>query len=173
MAKVKRRKPDLRRIRTSKTYILPEIAKTLDRDIATIRSWVRNGLPLLSDQTPVLVAGYDLKDWLQQTWSLKKRKCQPDELFCFKCRKPSKVKNCTVRFVQRNNKTVSVKGQCAVCNTRMNQTRSLAKLAELQVLFNTPTPQMPSLAEYSNASVNQPFSTQLEKGREESEFLED
>ncbi len=160
MATAKRRKPDLRRIRTSKTYTLRKIATTLDRDIATIRSWVKNGLPLLSDQTPALVLGIELKAWLQQAWSLKKSKCQPDELFCFKCRKPRKTKAGSVHIARRNEKIVSVKGRCAVCNTRMNQARSLSNLAELQLLFDAPTPQMPSLSEHSNASDRHTFRQQ-------------
>jgi len=152
MATAKKRKPDLRRIRTSKTYNLPEIAELMDRDIATIRAWVKNGLPLLSVQKPVLVSGKALKDWLQQVWASKKRTCQADELFCFKCRKPRKAMPGSVRIVRRNEKTVSVKGRCAVCNTRMNQTRSLSKLPELQVTFDAPKPQMPSISGHGNAS---------------------
>ncbi len=152
MARVKKRKPDLRRIRPSKTYTLPAIAKALDRDIATVRSWVREGLPLLSDQNPVLVFGSDLKDWLQFKQKARKRKCQLGELFCFKCKQPRKPLPGSVVIIPRNEKTVSIKGQCSVCGTKMNQVGSMSKMVELENRFRTFTPQMQNLTGYSNPS---------------------
>jgi len=145
VAKGRKRKPDLRRIRTSKTYALPDVAKTLDRNVATIRSWVRQGLPLLSEQKPVLVLGLDLKGWLLARWKTKRQKCQSGELFCFKCREPRKPKLESVEIIVRNEKTVSIKGRCEACDTRMNQAGSLAKLGKINTQFCAQTPRMPSL----------------------------
>ena len=153
MAKGKKRKPDLRRIRPSKVYTLPEIAKTMDRKSATIRSWVRKGLPLVSEQKPVLVLGASLKEWLQETWKAKTRKCQPGEMFCFKCRRPGKPKPGSVKLTARNEKTVSIKGRCAVCDTRMYQAGSLAAVEEIKKRFSPLTPQMQHLTGCSNTSV--------------------
>ena len=160
MPKGKKRKPDLRKIRTSKTYTLPEIAKALDRNIATVRSWVRIGLPLLSKQKPVLVQGFELKNWLQKTWHSKSQKCKPSELFCFKCRVPKQPKLGSIEIIPRNEKTVTIKGRCAACNTQMNQVGSMAKLAELEVLFNTQKPQMQRLSGYNNPSDRHTFRDQ-------------
>lgn len=163
MAKGKRRKPDLRRIRTSKTYTLPEIAKTLDRNIATIRSWVRQDLPLLSKQKPLLVLGSDLKRWPAATWKAKARKCQSDELFCFKCRVPRKPKLASVEILPRNEKTVAIKGRCEVCGTRMNQTGSAAKIDEIKNRFGALTLQTQRLTGSGNTSDKHSFSSLAEK----------
>ena len=158
MAKGKKRKPDLRRIRTSKTYTLIEIAKTLDRHIATVRVWVRNGLPLLSDQLPILVLGSELKNWLQKTRSAKACICQPDEMYCFKCREPRKPKPETVTIIPRNEKTVSIKGQCEICDTRMNRAGSFTKLDQINDCFRSLTPHKQHLSVCNNPSVNHPKS---------------
>lgn len=145
MRKVKKRKPDLRRIRTSKIYKVPEIARDLDRNVATVRSWLRDGLPTLDGQTPPLVFGSDLKDWLKAKWAARKQKCKPDELYCFKCQKPRKPGPGTVQIVPRNEKTLSIKGECSECGTRLNRVGSMAEKAEIEEIFRALAPAMQHL----------------------------
>ena len=121
MSKAKKRRPDFRRIRPSKTYTLPEIASSLDRSIATVRGWIRDGLPTLDDDAPPLVIGADLKSWLQTKWSARKHKCSPGELYCCACRRPRKTRPGSVAVVSRNAKTSSITARCEGCGTRMTQ----------------------------------------------------
>ncbi len=137
MRKTKKRKPDFRRIRPSKTYSLPEIAVALDRNIATVRRWVRDGLPTLDRQRPLLVLGSELKAWLKAKWSARKQACQSGEIFCFKCRKPRKPRPGSVCIIPNNEKTVSIKAECDVCGTRMTQVGSRARVAEIEETFRT------------------------------------
>jgi hypothetical protein len=169
MSRPPRRKPDLRRIRTTKTYKVPEIAKTLDRNVATVRSWVRDDLPTLDGQTPTLVLGSELKAWLKAKWSARKQQCKPDELFCFKCRKPSRPRPGSAQIVPRNEKTVTIKGRCATCDTRMNQAGSRAKLLEIEENFRAFTPVMQHLTGCSNTSTRRTAEAGLERGRQQME----
>ncbi len=153
MAKVKKRKPDMRRIRPSKAYLLPEIAASLNRSNATVRRWFRDGLPALDGRRPPLVLGSDLKAWLKAKWSARKQKCQPDELFCCKCRKPRKPGPGSVRIVPNNEKTVSVKAECGMCGTRMTKIGSRAKTAEIEEIFRALTPQVQRLDRCRGASA--------------------
>ncbi len=132
MPKPRKRRPDFRIIRPTKTYSLPEIARSLGRNRATVRSWVRNGLPTLNGQKPFLVLGFDLKAWLKAKWAAKKHKCLPGELFCFRCQRPRMPKPDSVQIISRNEKTVTIKGRCIECNRRMNQVRSRAKSIEFE-----------------------------------------
>ena len=152
MVRTRKRNPDLRQIRISKTYSLPEIAILLGIHVATVRSWVRQGLPILGDQRPVLVFGHDLKTWLQARRVAKRQKCKPGELFCFKCRQPRRPEPASVQITPRNEKTVSIKGRCGLCGTRMYQAGSRARIADIKEQFGVPTPHMPHLEEYGNAS---------------------
>lgn len=153
MRKTKKRKPDFRCIRPSKTYSLLEIAKELDRDIATVRRWVHDGLPTLDDQRPPLVLGSELKAWLKAKWFARKQKCNPDELFCFKCRKPRKPGPGTLYIIPRNEKTLSITAQCSVCDTRMNKVGSQAKISEIEETFHALIHQVQHLAGYRNDSL--------------------
>ena len=153
MRKTKKRKPDFRRIRPSKAYLLPEIAASLDRSDATVRRWFRDGLPALDGRRPPLVLGSDLKAWLKAKWSARKQKCKPDELFCCKCRKPREPRPGSVRIVPNNEKTVSVKAECGMCGTRMTKIGSRAKIAEIEGIFRALTPQEQRLDRCRGASV--------------------
>jgi hypothetical protein len=151
--KSKKRKPDFRRIRPSKTYSLPEIANALNRNCATVRGWRRDGLPTLDGQSPPLVLGSELKAWLQAKWSARKQTCQADELFCFRCQKPKKPKPGSVRLVPNNEKTVTIKAECSFCGTQMNKAGSRAKVSEIEETFRTLMPQVQRLERCDNASV--------------------
>jgi hypothetical protein len=154
MRKSKKRRPDFRRIRPSKTYSLPEIAETLDRDIATVRRWVREGLPTLDWQRPLLVLSSELKAWLNAKWSARKQPCQADELFCFKCQKPRKPKSGSIRIIPNNEKTVSIKAKCDVCNTQMTKVGSRAKIAEIEEIFRALSLLMQRLTGSGNPCAN-------------------
>jgi hypothetical protein len=131
----KKRKPDLRLIRTSHTYTVPEIAKTLDRTVATVRGWIRDGLPILERGHPLLVLGSDLKTWLSDRWASRKRPCVRDEFYCFSCQEPRRAAVGSVEIVPRNEKTVTVMGMCAVCGTPVKRFGSRTGLAELEDTF--------------------------------------
>lgn len=145
MTKAKKRKPDLRRIRPTKTYTLPEIAEGLDRNIATVRRWLGAGLPALDERKPTLVAGDALRDWLKKEWSRRKRKCEPCELYCFKCRSPRLPKRGTVLIQDRNEKTVAISALCSECGSKMNQAGSLSRKVEIEARFQMLSPKMQHL----------------------------
>ena len=151
MRKRQKRKPDFRRIRPSKTYALPEIAEALDRNGATVRRWLRDGLPTLDGRKPPLVLGSVLKSWLRARWSARKQKCEPDELFCFRCRKPRKPTPGSVSIVPRNEKTVSIMAECSACGTRMNKAGSRVLMAEIEEIFRPLLAQMQRLERCGDA----------------------
>jgi len=153
MRKTKKRKPDLRRIRITKTYKVSEIASDLDRHVATVQGWIRDGMPTLDGRTPPLVLGSDLKTWLKAKWLARKQHCKPDELFCLKCQRPRKPRRGAVQLVPRNEKTLSIKGQCNKCGTRMNKVGSMAKRAEIEKAFRALTPGIHHLTGCSNPST--------------------
>jgi len=118
--------------------------------ISAVVARIRDGLPTLDGQKPILVLGSELKAWLQAKWAAKKQKCPPGELPCFKCQCPRIPKSGSAKIIPCKEKTVTIKALCSICNTRMNQTGSLAKLAELERLFRTLMPQMQHLTGSSN-----------------------
>jgi len=154
MSKVKKRKPDFRKIRPTKTYSVPEVAETLDRIPSTIHGWIRNGLPTLDTRKPPLINGSDLMAWLQAKWKARKHPCGIDQLYCCKCRQPRMPVNGSASIALRNDKTIWVKGRCSACGTPMRQVRSKAQTAELEKIFRKITPQLQHLDGCADAGVN-------------------
>lgn len=133
------RKPDLRCIRASVCYTAPEVADLLGVAVGTVRSWMRNGLPCLTDSRPFLIPGDELKTWLKDRRARRRQTCQPDEIFCFGCRAPRNPQPGTVTIVLRNAKTTIIKGRCPDCGSIMNRGGSVSRLEDSKRAFGVRT----------------------------------
>jgi hypothetical protein len=153
MRKTKRGQ-DLRNIRQSQCYTIQECSRVLAVGLATVRFWIRQGLPTLSDGKPILIPGDTLKSWLKGRRAARKQICQPNELYCCRCRGPRKAKIDSVVITPRNAKTVAIRALCGTCDATMNKGGSLARLPEIQAAFGLNTPAQVSLAECENPAVN-------------------
>lgn len=131
MAKGGSRKPNLSRIRTSRSYEVKVIAKTLDRSVYTVRAWIKQGLPVLPDTSPRLIDGQELKEWLAAKWQSRKKPCGIGELFCCRCCQPRAPKPTTVKTETAAATTTFVMGNCEACGTHMQQVRKTEKLPEI------------------------------------------
>lgn len=154
MAKGKKRKPDLRKIRITKIYTVDQIATALDRNVGTVRVWIRDGLPVLDGRKPALIEGAALKSWLKIRWESKKQKCSPGEFYCCKCRKPRAPRRSSVSIHPKNIKTLNIKALCGLCGTRMNKGAAFADLGQLQEQFQLLAQQEQHLSEYDDPCVN-------------------
>lgn len=132
MAKWKKRKPDMRRIRPSATYTATQLAKAADRRIETIRRWHREGMPALTDTNPLLFDGAEVKVWLHDKWEKKKRPCAANEAYCGRCREPRRFAHGTTQRKRNTGKTFMLHGRCHVCGAGMCKVQSaeLAKIVE-------------------------------------------
>ena len=145
MAKGKR-KPDLRRIRAIVCYTAPEVAELLGVAVGTVRSWMKHGLPCLTDCRPFLIPGDELKTWLMVRRARRRQTCKPDEVFCFGCRAPRHPQPGTVTIELRNEKTTIIKGRCPVCCTTMNRGGSVARVDDSKRAFGVRTIRQAHLA---------------------------
>lgn len=122
------RSPDLRRIRPTTTYSVPEIAALFGIHRNSVFRWIKNGLQPLDDGTPMLVHGSELKRYLKQRDRKRKQTCSPDEMPCFRCRAPRKPVQGSVAIARRTGKTIALTAICAACGGRMFRAGSAAKL---------------------------------------------
>ena len=154
MRKVKG-KPDPRRIRLNKCYSVQEAAILLGVSVGTIRAWIRQGLPILQNIRPILIPGDGLKAWLKARAKARKCRCQPDELYCCRCRGPQKAKPGSVEIIPRNGKTVAIRALCNACGTKMNKAGSLAKVPEIETAFGLNTHRQENLEVCESPAVIQ------------------
>lgn len=157
MKRAKKRKPDFRRIRPTKTYSPQEIATSLDRAVATVHKWIRDGLPVLEGGGQKLILGSELKIWLMEKWDSKRQKNKTNEMRCFKCQKPSVPEIGSVQILPRNEKTVNIKAKCGLCGTEMHKIGSCAKIAEIRKTYRPFLHHTQRLVGYSNPSDKHTF----------------
>ena len=157
MAKGNKRKPDLRKIRTTKVYRPCEIASDLSRNVQTINGWIKDGLPILSPTGPVLIEGTVLKGWLKDRSDSKKHKCLPNEFFCMKCKQPRTPSFGSISFHAQNAKTLRVKALCARCGTCLNKVVASADLAQVQAVYQQIHRDKPHLEGCADPSLNSQY----------------
>lgn len=145
MARKTKRKPDMRRIRPTKTYTLQEIAKALDRSVGTVHTWVRKGLPTLDHARPTLVDGKELKEWLKARWAARKSTCKAHELYCVSCRAPRTPCIGSVFLLPKNAKLLLITGDCSQCGCAMNKGGAQARALEIEVCFRPFMGELPHL----------------------------
>lgn len=139
------RKPDIRRVRVSRSYSVDEIADLLTAHPNTVRRWLRNGLAALDGQYPTLIHGSELRRFLKERDTKRKQPCGADELPCFRCRAPRKPVNGSVSIAKQNLATVTLRGTCSTCGGGMWRAGSAAKVTEYALTFGFPATETPSI----------------------------
>jgi hypothetical protein len=113
------RAPDLRRIRVTTTYSVPEIAALFSVHRNTVFRWIKYGMTPLDDSRPVLVHGSEIHRYLKQRRLRRKSTCAHNEMLCFRCRAPRRALADTVVISQQSAQTVTFKGVCSTCGCTM------------------------------------------------------
>jgi hypothetical protein len=130
---VKRRQhPNPRLVKINRNYTVEEIAKLFGIHKNTVRMWFKEGLPVIDDCRPALVLGKGLYEFLQTKRSKNKAKCQPGELYCFRCRKPRRPAHDMVDYHGVTDAIGNLVGICPVCETLMNQRIGKARLQTIK-----------------------------------------
>lgn len=166
MAKGKKYKPDLRKIRTSHVYTVHELAKTFGFKTRTIFKWIKRGCPILEGSNPPLIDGAKLKVWLTEFWKARKYPCGLGELFCCKCHKAQLPAPDSLKLKLDTDTKIKITANCLDCGTLQSRCASLGNLDQIQAEFNLQTQAVQHLLGCSDASVTGsilPFSESVNK----------
>ncbi len=126
----KRLNPNLAKIH--RNYSVEEIALLFGAHKNTVRGWLKNGLPVCNTQRPVLILGADLRHFLQEKQTRRKRKCRPYELYCMRCRSPRRPAEDMVDYEPMSGATGRLMAICPTCSGMMNKYTNKAKLERIQ-----------------------------------------
>lgn len=111
----------LKPIRRDYTYTVEEIADLYSITSDTVFRWIREqGLKRIDGTKKYFVHGSELIKFLERRNAKNKKPCKDGEMYCCKCRKPTKPKPDSLKPKNLANKTVRVHGRCSICNTKMN-----------------------------------------------------
>jgi len=127
-----KKKYNIRKIRSKRSYSTQDIADTLGVHIQTVRDWKRDGLkPLQNSISQYLFMGDDIKDYLRNKCQKFRIKLKKGEFYCLSCRKAVTPKSFNV--VDRNvvigkgKRSLILKANCPECNTKVNRFSSNAE----------------------------------------------
>ncbi|PJK31340.1 helix-turn-helix domain-containing protein [Minwuia thermotolerans] len=132
-----------RAVKRHRNYTVEEVARTLGRGRGTIRRWIADGLPALTDRKPFLILGEDLIAFLKARRRPRAR-CGPGEFYCFRCRVPRRAALEMAEIVDRNPSSVNLRALCAVCETLMHRRVAIARLAPFAAGMEVSGPQAPT-----------------------------
>ncbi len=122
-------------VKINRSYSVNDVSVLLDVSKATVRRWIALGLPAITDMRPVLVLGFDLKEYLKQSRTKNKKRLGSTEMFCCKCREPKRPALDLVTYLPNNAENGRLIGLCPECETQMNKFSSLAAAKALQAEF--------------------------------------
>ena len=115
------RKYNWRRIRKHFSYDVVQAAKTAECSVATIRNWIREGLPVMADQKPYLIDGHDLREFARQKsetlkWEKPETNAPWNYFACFRCKGYRKPYLLLVDYVPANPGKGRLVGICDACD---------------------------------------------------------
>lgn len=125
-----------RAVKAKLTYTIEEAADSLNVSIGTVRAWIRKGLPVMKSQRPYLIAGFELRAFLEKQRQDKKMPMALDELYCLKCRKPQKAFGTMADYVPRNETSGRLVGLCCVCEGTSHRFVSIDKLCDFDAVLD-------------------------------------
>jgi hypothetical protein len=76
------------RVKANRSYTVEELADTAGVTPQTVRNWIKQGLPALTEQRPFLVLGWACKEFLARATSARRRPLELGEFFCLGCKCP-------------------------------------------------------------------------------------
>lgn len=129
------KRPNPFAIHKALTYTTEEAARDLKVTTATVRNYVRRGLPVMTGRRPFIFSGEELRDFLVQERARTKRPLKADELFCPACGKGQRPFGLMVDLFPQNAKIGLLKGLCEVCEGPSNRIIALRQIPTFAETF--------------------------------------
>ena len=114
------KKYNWRRVKIHFPHTISQAAKALECSTATIRNWVKEGLPIMTDQKPFLIDGRDLRAFARERserlkWVRPKTNAPWNYFACFRCKAYRKPALLMVDYVPSGPKKGRMEGICDAC----------------------------------------------------------
>ena len=127
-------------VKINRSYSFEELAMVFGVHKNTVSNWVKNGLPCLKERRPFLILGAEAKMYLKERRVSKKQKCKPDELFCMRCKAPTKPVDKFVEYLPLTTAKGRLTGFCDRCKCVINKFVSYSSLETYSALFDFTKP---------------------------------
>ena len=109
------------RVKINRNYTVMDVSETLGVHPKTVRNWIRAGLSVIDESRPLLIQGADLKLYLKQKRKTYLHKCELNEMYCFKCNRPTEPSINSLEFIAKPAGMGQMTGRCGECGKRVNK----------------------------------------------------
>jgi excisionase family DNA binding protein len=152
------RRANPRLVKIHRTYTVDEAARLLGHHKNTIRSWIKQGLPTIDQQRPLLIHGQDLRGFLEAKRKALKQTCRPGEIYCVGCRAPKSPAGRMADYVPSSATSGYLRGICPDCGSLIHRRVSSAKLELVAADLEVTDQRAPSrIGGSADPSVNSDF----------------
>jgi hypothetical protein len=150
--------PNPNLVKIHRNYTVEEVANLFPVHKNTVRSWVKDGLATNDNKKPMLILGFHLKHYLQTKRESNKRKCQPFEIYCVRCRSPQLPAGNMVDYEPISDSMGRLIGLCPSCNGIINKFFNIAQMEQIQGNLDITFPKaLKHIIESINPLVNSDF----------------
>jgi hypothetical protein len=129
---MRKRRPNHQLVKIHRSYTVEEVARLFGTHKNTVRAWVKAGLPTCDGKRPTLILGRELSNYLQERRRKNKRPCQPDEIYCVRCRAPKRPDGNMADYQPITATLGNLVGICPCCEAMIYRRTSRAKLSAIQ-----------------------------------------
>jgi excisionase family DNA binding protein len=142
VARMRRRSPNPRRVKTHFNYTVEQAAKLLGVHKNTMRRWIVEGLPVVADgRRPTLILGQELASFLDARRKKAKRTCPPGFIYCVKCRIPQAPAGDMAEYMPMSASSGNLRGICPSCETLIHRRVNFGKLDQIRGQLEISMPQ--------------------------------
>ena len=125
-------RPKYHLVKIHRSYTVEESACILDVNRNTVRNWIKQGLTTIGGKRPYLLRGPDIREFLKAKRLKNKRKCQPGEMYCLRCRTPKIPAGEMADYMPTTATLGSLIGYCPDCDTMMYRRVNPEKLEQVR-----------------------------------------
>ncbi|OUS34124.1 hypothetical protein A9Q94_17295 [Rhodobacterales bacterium 56_14_T64] len=112
-------------VKAALTYDINEAAAAVGKTPATVRSWIKDGLPVMSSRKPYLISGEAIRLYLRAKYEAAKRPLGLNDFFCIGCGGARQPVGMAATVSPIKNRTVLLKGICSTCGSACTRRRLL------------------------------------------------
>lgn len=116
------------RIKSHRSYEIEEVADLVGVTPQTVRIWIQQGLPALTEKRPYLILGWQLKAFLKSREKDRKKPLLTGEFYCLGCKAPRSAALGLIEHIPLENGRMMLRAFCEVCEQPCN--RFVGKHAE-------------------------------------------
>jgi hypothetical protein len=125
-----------RAIKANKPYTVDELADAACVSIPTVRNWIKDGMPLIDGNRPMIILGFHALEYLNARKAKSKQPMALGEFYCLRCKAPRTPFGAMADYVPSSDTGGRLKAICGVCECACNRNVSARDLPDIRKVLD-------------------------------------